>query len=88
MLTGQMMVDSWMSHTLTHGILFGKCNGAKCQPSIGCYGNSFMDSTRVEPVTSGPGGVFWKGWATSPPTLVLKKYRLNVLFKLATLYFG
>jgi hypothetical protein len=41
-----------------------------------------MDSTGVEPVTSGPSEVTWKGWATSPFTVLLVNYNVKHLFEL------
>jgi hypothetical protein len=62
--------------------LVGNCNGATWHPSVCWLWKNFMDSTGVESMTFGHGEESWKGWATSPPTVVLNTLCSNKLFEL------
>jgi hypothetical protein len=89
-----MQEDKWSNRVLTCGIYLSECKGATW-PSHGfphgthslvkVFGKICLESTGVEPMTSGLGDALVR-LGLPAPTMLLDKYSGKVLFKLATLF--
>jgi hypothetical protein len=75
MLTGQaggQITFEHVAYMWENGMVpRGPVLGCHMAPFHWLFGKYFMGSTGVEPVTSSPGGAFWQGRSTSPPTVEL-----------------